>query len=231
MATFIDKGTEFTLTILPLKIFSKRDSARIEICIKNEYVSYRQVYENIIRTELEEGIFKMFRLLAGAYKKEYNVAFENTGIALDLCPYTENGGEVSRQRRRENDCVAAMHLLLKSRDNKCFFGGVYSFVLHREELEKFARELRAEFEEAYRSLNKGKGKYLFVGVSPEGFSGCNYWYLDPTKTVRAGDSVWVRMGKHNTEQIAYVDSVRYYDEDNAPYDPQTVKRILKKAEE
>lgn len=231
MARFIQEGTELTVTVLPLKIFSKRDTARIEICIKNEYVSYRQVYENILRSEFEEGIFKMFRLLAGAYKKEHNVTLENARISMDLYPYTENGGEVSRRRRREEDCRAAICLLLKSGDNKRFLGGVYSFLLHREELEKFAQELRAEFEEVYRSLNKGKGKYLFVGVSPEGFSGCNYWYLDPTKAVRAGDRVWVRMGKHNTEQIAYVDGVRYYDEDNAPYDPQTVKRILRKAEE
>ena len=62
-----------------------------------------------------------------------------------------------------------------------------------------------------------------------GYKGCNYWYLDPSKKVKAGDYVWARMGKHNTEQIVYVDSVRYCTEDTAPYDPLRVRKILRKA--
>ena len=73
------------------------------------------------------------------------------------------------------------------------------------------------------------GKYAFAGVSPLGAEGCNYWYLDESKALKKGDYVWVRMGRHDLEQIVYVDDVRYYDEETAPYEPERVKKVLRKA--
>ena len=122
-----------------------------------------------------------------------------------------------------------IRLLLKSKDGKTFFGSVHSFLFHKKEIEFFAQKLREEFDENYAQRLHGTGKHLFVGVSPQGYKGCNYWYLDPSDSTLAGDYVWVRMGRHNTEQVVYVDSVKRFDDDSAPYDPATVKQVLRKA--
>ena len=37
------------------------------------------------------------------------------------------------------------------------------------------------------------------------------------------------MGRRNIEQVVYVDSVKYFEEENAPYSPQRVKQVLRKA--
>ena len=123
----------------------------------------------------------------------------------------------------------AIRLLMRSKDKKRLFGGVYSFLFHREDIEYFSSKLREEFDEAFAHLIPGRGKHLFVGVSPRGYTGCNYWYLDPTGKVQAGDYVWVRMGRRDTEQIVYVDSVRRFQDDYAPYDPAKVKQVIRKA--
>ncbi len=231
MATIELQGTKFSISVLPLKLFSKRDLVKTEIGIENEYVSYKEVGENISREEFEEWIFSMFRLLAGAYGREYNISFENAKIAIDLYPYTKSGNEVSREERRQNDCVMAIRMLFRSSDKKKFLGGVYSLLLHRKEIETLATALRAEFDAVFAQTDKNKGKYLFVGVSPRGYKGCNYWYLDKSGTVKPQEYVWVRMGRHNTEQIVYVDSVKYCNDDTAPYNPERVKQVLRKATE
>ena len=105
----------------------------------------------------------MHRLLAGAYGKEYSLSFEKAGLAIDLYPYTKDGEEVSREERRQNDCVMMVRLLLRSSDKKQFLDGVYSLLLHREEIEKFAADLRKEFDSIFGELVHGMGKYLFVG--------------------------------------------------------------------
>ena len=66
-----------------------------------------------------------------------------------------------------------------------------------------------------------------MGVSPLGYEGCNYWYLDESGAVKKGDFVWVRMGRRNLEQIVTVDSVRHFGGENAPYEPSSVKRVLR----
>ena len=229
MATVYLEGTEFSFSILPLKLFSKVEWANTIISIKNEYVSYDNQGKYIGREELDEWISAMFRLLAGAYGKEYSLSFERAGIAVDFYPYTKDGMEATRYERRANDCVMAIRLLMRSSDQKRLLGGVYSLLLHREEIEKFAESLRAEFDIVFSKLGHGRGEYLFVGVSPLGYKGCNYWYLDPSKSVQPGDYVWVKMGRHQLEQIVHVDSIRYFNGDNAPYDPLRVKQVLRKA--
>ena len=41
--------------------------------------------------------------------------------------------------------------------------------------------------------------------------------------------VWVRMGRHDREQLAYVDYVRWTTEENAPYPYEKAKRVLRQA--
>jgi hypothetical protein len=47
--------------------------------------------------------------------------------------------------------------------------------------------------------------------------------------VQDGDYVWLKMGRRKIEQIAYVDSVRRADENDAPYPLAQVKKIIRKA--
>lgn len=229
MAGLQTEGTKFSLRIIPNAMLSIGQWVKTEIAIENEYIHYQDVSKVIGREEMEEWIFAMFRLLAGAYKSEQNILFERAGIAIDLYPYCKDGMEASRQERRENDCIMAIRLLMRSKDKKRLLGGVYSLLFHREQIAQFAQELRAEFDEVFVHLIHGIGKYHFVGVSPLGYHDCNYWYLDESKTVQKGEYVWVKMGRHDTEQMVFVDSVRCFNEGNAPYDPETVKRILRRA--
>ena len=229
MAKIDLQGTEFIFSVLPLKFLSKGFWARTEICLKNEHVFYNEIGENVSREALEEWIFCMFRLLAGAYGEEYSLSFEKAGLAVDFYPYTENGSKVSRELRRKNDCVMAIRLLMRGADKKSFLGGVYTLMLHRKEIEIFATILQQEFNQIFDKRVPGRGKYLFVGVSPLGYKGCNYWYLDPLGKTEKGDYVWVRMGRRSTEQIVFVDSVRYFSDDTAPYPPESVRRVLRKA--
>ncbi len=223
MATIEQQGTKFTFSVLPLGLLSRGAWAKTEIAVQNTFVSYQTVFEEIAREDLEEWIFAMYRLLAGGYAKERNISFEKTGFAVDLYPYTQDGEEVSREERRKQDCVMAVRLLMK--EKKSFLGGVYTVLLHRKEIESFANALRAEFTAAFSRFEKKKGKYLLVGVSPQGYKGCNYWYIDLKKTTKAGDYVWVVMGRHKTRQIVYVDSVRYCNDDTSPCDLDYLRTI------
>ncbi len=228
MATLNVQGTKFTFSILATE--EETDYfAKVKIAVENEFISYEQVYLGIAREEIEGFVFALSRLLAGAYGQEYNVTFEKAGIAADLYPYTLEGKEVTREERRRNDARAIIRFLMRSKDKKRLLGGVYSVLLHKKEIEFLAAALTKELDKAFERCGLCEGEYLFVGVSPKGFKGCNYWYYDPTGSTKRGDYVWVRMGRHNTEQIVYVDSVRYFTKDSAPYDPESVKQILRKA--
>ncbi len=205
---------------------------RIKVAVGNERISYADEGDYVTVEEWESLLTSLSRLLAGGYERECSLSFERAGMAVDLYAYTKNGYVATREERRREDCVAAFRLLLRSKDKKRFLGGVYSLLLHRKDIEDFVEALRAEYEKNCSSLlRRGKGEYLFVGVSPLGYKGCNYWYLDPSKSVRKGDYVWVRMGRHNLEQIVYVDSVRLFDEETAPFSPARVKQVLRKATE
>lgn len=72
---------------------------------------------------------------------------------------------------------------------------------------------------------------LFVGVSPKPYCGCNYWYVDESGLTKPKTYVWVKMGRHEREQIVFVDSVRWCDKDNAPYPIDKARRVLKQATE
>ena len=72
-----------------------------------------------------------------------------------------------------------------------------------------------------------KRKYLFVGVSPYPYRGKCYWYVDKDGVSAPSTYVWARMGRHDREQMVYVDCARWCDEDDAPYSPEKAKRILR----
>ncbi len=75
------------------------------------------------------------------------------------------------------------------------------------------------------------GEYLYVGVSPKGHYGYNYWYIDEEKQTQPDTYVWVHMGRSNKEQLVYVDSIRYCNENTVPYPIEKTKRILRQATE
>ena len=228
MAVIHLQGTEFEFSVLG-SADSENYFAKTKILVNNEYISYNHEEREIAFEEIEEWIFTMSRVLAGAYGKEYSLAFEGAGIAVDIYPYTKSDGEATRQERRENDCIMALRILMRSKDTNAYLGGVYSLLFHRKEIETFVAALREEFYKVYIPSKPAKAKYLFVGVSPKGYKGCNYWYLDKSGESKAGDYVWVRMGRHNTEQIVYVDNARWFDKESAPYEPAYVKQVLRKA--
>lgn len=231
MATINLQGTTFSVACQPWKLFSSAGWARVKIGVQNSHVNYQDHERKLLIEDLESWIFAMHRLLAGAYKSEYSLSFENAGLAVDLYPYSVQGEEPTREELRQNDCVMAVRLLMRSADKHSFLGGVYTVLLHRSEIQHFAAQLREEFEKCYPKRVCGRGKFVFAGVSPFGFEGCNYWYLDEDAVAKPGGYVWVRMGKHHLEQIVRVDWVRRCDEDTAPYDTETVQRILRKATE
>ena len=72
-----------------------------------------------------------------------------------------------------------------------------------------------------------ENKILFVGVSPKPYYGCNYWYVDESGLTKPKTYVWVKMGRHNTEQIVYVDSIKWCDKSKTPYPIDRAKRILR----
>ncbi len=227
MASVETQGTTFSFTVCPPK--REREWALCELSIKNEFINYTYKGKELTIGQLEELLVSLSRLLAGAYEREYALSFERAGLAVDMYPYTMAGYAVSRDTRQKEDCVAAVRLLMRSK-KKMLLGGVYTVLLHRAELEEFMDELWGEYYEYYADRMQGSGRYRFVGVSPRGRKGCNYLYLDETEeNFKVGEYAWVRMGRRLIEQVVHIDSVRYYDEENAPYNPHTVKCILRRA--
>ena len=230
MPTIKLQGTEFSFSVLPPNGDWDGYWVKTKIVVKNEVVNYEEVGERLSFSELEELACLTARLLAGAFSKEYSFSVEKPGFAVDFYPFEKDGEQVDRTRLREEDCVMAIRMLFKDKAGK-LLSGVYTLLLHRAEIKEFLQGIQDELNAHYRPLTQTSGKYLFAGVSPLGYRGCKYWYLDPTKTCKTGEYVWVRMGRHNTEQIVYVDEARYFDDQDAPYDPARVKQVIRKATE
>lgn len=74
-------------------------------------------------------------------------------------------------------------------------------------------------------------KILYVGVSPHPYKGKGYWYVDEYGLTQPKTYVWVRMGRHEKEQLAYVDYVRWTTPEEAPYPYEKAKRVLRQATE
>ncbi len=229
MPTIDIHGTAFTFSIQPPKLLAFGEMAKVKIAIENEYVHYQNVIK-IVQEELDNLIVSLHRLLAGAYADEYDMPFEDAGFAIDLYPHAEGNAVLSRELLRKQDCIAVFRILMRSAKKK-FLGGVYSVMLHREQLKKFADALRVEFDEIFTHHVHGSGKLHFIAVSPLGYTGCKYWYFDETGKVKAGDYVWVCMGRHNKEQIVYVDCVKRCNLNNLPCPEKQVKDMIKIATE
>jgi hypothetical protein len=227
MAVFEQKGTTFTFSIVPPEGVWDKHWIRTKISIKNPFINYEEIGERLNVDEMNEWLCLIARFLAGAFPKTSEFVTEKLGLAADFYPYSKDNRELTRAECRSVDCVMALRLLFKDLDGK-FLSGIYTLLLHRAELSKLLAEFTEDLARYYPVPPTAKGKYLFVAVSPLGYLGCKYWYFDPTSTVNKGEYVWVRMGRHNTEQIVYVDDVRYFNDDS-PYDPTKVKQILRKA--
>ncbi len=225
MATINIHGTSFTFSVQAPNILSVGEMAKVKLAVENEYVHYQDTVK-IVREELDDVIVSLHRLLAGAYSDEYDMPFENAGFAIDLYPHAEGNAVLSRDLLRKKDCIAVFRILMRSH-KKNFLGGVYSIMLHREELKIFADALRKEFDEIFARCVHGSGKLHFIGVSPLGYTGCKYWYFDETGKVKAGDYVWVRMGRHDREQVVYVDCVKRCNIDTIPCPEKQVKDMIK----
>ena len=70
-------------------------------------------------------------------------------------------------------------------------------------------------------------KILYVGVSPKPYYGCNYWYVDESGKSQPKTFVIVKMGRHNLEQPAYVDSIKWCSPDQVPYPYERAKRVIR----
>ncbi|MBR2341641.1 MAG: hypothetical protein IKA72_04465 [Clostridia bacterium] len=230
MPTIKLQGTEFSFSVLPQDKTGDKFLVKTKLAVKNAVIDYEEISERLSFSEAEEFTCLMARLLAGAFSKEYSFNVERPGFAVDFYPFEKEGEKMDRARLRKEDCVMAIRILFKDKAGQ-LLSGVYTLLLHRAEIKSFLQGFEAELNAHYRSSALKKGKYLFAGVSPLGYHGCKYWYLDPTKSCKTGEYVWVQMGRHNTEQIVYVDEARYFNDDNAPYDPSRVKQVLRKATE
>ena len=76
-----------------------------------------------------------------------------------------------------------------------------------------------------------ENKRLYVGVSPYPYRGKGYWYIDESGQTLPKTYVWVRMGRHDREQMVYVDYVRWFAEDEEPYPHDLAKKVLRQTTE
>ena len=76
-----------------------------------------------------------------------------------------------------------------------------------------------------------ENKRLYVGVSPYPYKGKGYWYIDESGVTLPKTYVWVRMGRHDREQMAYVDCVRWFTEEEEPYPHEKAKKVLRQTTE
>lgn len=230
MPTIELQGTQFHCGVRTPKNIEEGAWVHLRFALKNEYLEYEDTVR-VLPEDLEEWLFSMSRLLAGGYSRPYSISFENTGIAVDLYPYVGLDGAraTTHRQRRENTCAMALRILMRSQSTRSYLGGVYTLLFGRAEISAFVQALRAEFYAAYVVYAAGRGEHTFVGVSPLGYPGCNYWYYDETGEVKSGDFVFVKMGKTTTEEIVVVDCARRFSLESAPYDPKRVKKVLRKA--
>ena len=228
MAEITVEGTTFALTLEKKPLLWDGYSAVLRIAVKNEFINY----ENKCRCSLEDVeliYFVLRRLVAGGYRKHVLMRLEGANLALDVDPHVDEGMELTREYLRAQPYTATFSLLLYSHAVANTLGGVFTFILNRDHVTPFADELQKELEPYQETISKRNGKYMFVGVSPQGYKGCNYWYFDPTKMTKPNTFVWVKMGRSKLEQLVYVDCVRYFRVEEVPYDIDRCSRVLKQA--
>ena len=229
MATVTLQGTTFTLSLQEKPKRWDGYTVNVNLSVKNEFIQYqRECRCNF--ADVETMLFGIFRLLAGGFRREFSLRLEGADAIVDFNPDIESGvTELTRTYLRSRNCKAVFSVLFYSATEKNTLGGVYTIIIPKNALKLFVSALQEEYMPYAEELSKRKGKYMLVGVSPQGYKGCNYWYLDEHKKTKPKTFVWVKMGRGNTLQLVYVDSVRCYNEDEAPYDISLLKRVEKQA--
>ncbi len=229
MATVNIHGTEFTFAVAEKPKRWDGYSVYVQLTVENEFIHYHSERRCDLG-DVEGIVYGIYRLLAGGYRHTHEVPLPNMDAVLLFNPDVETGVEdPTREYLRSRDCKLVWNMLFHSAKEKNTLGGVYVLMIAREALSPFVKALEAELEPYTKECAKRKGKYLFVAVSPQGYKGCHYWYLDPKKKTKAGTFVWVKMGRRKILQLVYVDEVRYFNEENAPCDWSKVKQVERQA--
>lgn len=91
--------------------------------------------------------------------------------------------------------------------------------------------LRELFDPAvFGRVKRRKSEYIFCSVTFDDGYKC-YYYLTDDDSIKVGDNVVVPAGKDNHEAIVEVVNIEYFNENNAPYPVDKIKKILRKYEE
>jgi hypothetical protein len=220
---------------------------------KEEFTQLFNEFLSFIRFPKED--YKSVKIAKFAYKKcsravtRSSVAFILEKLLKNLAKFDEKMAELTKKDTflvdgKELTTAFGKQVKIKTVKGAVLRGtvaefsvGNNGFVALNLEMEKGSKEITideiAEFclqenEVAEEETSEGK-QYCFVGVSPKGQYGRNYWYIDEEQRSMPGTYVWVGMGRNNKEQIVYVDSVQYCTEHDAPYAIEKTKRILRQA--
>ena len=231
MASVTVRGTTFSFSPKKKPLLWDGYFLNVSISVENEFIHYKNTKNRCAFDEVERLYFSLHRLIAGGYRTEPCFRIEGAYMSIAIDPGVENAEHCSREQLRSADYTVTISMVMHSPKAETSMGGAYTIVLHREDIIAFANGLQEDLAEYEVALSKRHGKYLFVGVSPQGYKGCNYWYFDPTNKTELHTFVWVKMGNHKTLQLVYVDSVRRYNGYNTPCDPNGPKRVLKQATE
>lgn len=79
----------------------------------------------------------------------------------------------------------------------------------------------------YNKIKRRKNEYIFCSVEFDG-GHKSYYYLTEDDTINVGDYVVVPVGKDNHESVAEVVKIEYFEENEAPYSVDRIKRIIGK---
>ncbi|MBE7068218.1 MAG: hypothetical protein E7381_02845 [Clostridiales bacterium] len=242
-------GTEVEFSILSS---SGRDWVDIRFLVTTDNIRFEKAGAYLTRNELEKFLSVTDFLLKGKIVRKYSLTWKKLGLRIVFVPNAEIG--LMRPEEREHaTCQMQFEIFTRNKDTGLWNATSVVVRLARVEIEKLLDGLLQEYTVAVgKPQEKDKfsyfhnketeeqpliaetgtaqsddGAYLYVGVSPRGCVGCNYWYVDEEKRTQANTYVWVTMGRRNTEQIVYVDSVRYCNANDAPYPINKTKRVLR----
>ncbi|MBR2023692.1 MAG: hypothetical protein IJ996_04160 [Clostridia bacterium] len=229
MASVTVRGTTFSFFPQKKPLLWEGNFLNMKISVENEFIHYENVKNRCSFEEVEWLCISLHRLIAGGCRTARYFRIEGAHMSVAIDPGIKNAENCSRELLRAADYTVTISMVMYSQNAEKLMDGGYTLVLNREDIIAFASGLRADLAEYENSLSKRHGKYLFVGVSPQGYKGCMYWYFDPTNKTKPNTFVWVRMGNHKTLQLVYVDSVRRYNDYNTPCDVNGPKRVLKQA--
>ena len=242
-------GTEVEFSILSS---SGRDWVDIRFLVTTDNIRFEKAGAYLTRNELEKFLSVTDFLLKGKIVRKYSLNWKKLGLKIVFVPNAEIGLMCPEERELAT-CQMQFEIFTRNKDTGLWNATSVVVRLARVEIEKLLDGLLQEYIVAFGkpqekdkfsyfhnketeeqpliaetgTAQSDEGAYLYVGVSPRGSVGCNYWYVDEEKRTQANTYVWVTMGRRNTEQIVYVDSVRYCNASDAPYPINKTKRVLR----